>query len=173
MSSRPVRLGDVTEPRWLSDEEMRAWRGYRRMRTLLDLQISRDLSTDSGLSDADYDVLSTLSEAPDHRMRLTDLAGAILWSVSRLSHQVTRMQQRGLVRRDECPSDGRGAVLVLTDAGWNAVREAAAHHVDSVRRHFIDLLTPEQVAALSGIAENVVDHLSDLTPPTPSRKVRR
>jgi DNA-binding MarR family transcriptional regulator len=159
----------MAEPRWLNAAEMRAWRGYRRMRTLLDLQISRDLSADSGLSDADYDVLSTLSEAPDHRMRLSDLAAAIYWSVSRLSHHVTRMQQRGLVTRDECPSDGRGAILVLTDAGWDTIREAAQHHVASVRRHFIDLLTPEQIEALAGIADKVVDHLGEI--PTPPRRV--
>jgi len=159
----------MTEPRWLDAGEMRAWRGYRRMRTLLDLQISRDLGADSGLSDADYDVLSTLSEAPGHRMRLSELAASIFWSVSRLSHHVTRMQQRGLVTRDECPSDGRGAVLVLTDAGWNTIRAAAEQHVASVRRHFIDLLTPEQIEALAGIADKVVDHLGEI--PTPPRKI--
>jgi DNA-binding MarR family transcriptional regulator len=159
----------MAEPRWLTTAEMRAWRGYRRMRTLLDLEISRDLSTDSGLSDADYDVLSTLSEAPEHRMRLSELAAAIFWSVSRLSHHVTRMQQRGLVARDECPSDGRGAVLVLTDAGWDAIRAAAVQHVASVRRHFIDLLTPAQIEALAGIADKVVDHLGDV--PSPPRKI--
>jgi DNA-binding MarR family transcriptional regulator len=159
----------MAEPRWLDSGEMRAWRGYRRMRTLLDLQISRDLGADSGLSDADYDVLSTLSEAPGHRMRLSELAASIFWSVSRLSHHVTRMQQRGLVTRDECPSDGRGAVLVLTDAGWDTIRAAAEQHVASVRRHFIDLLTPEQIEALAGIADKVVDHLGEI--PTPPRKI--
>jgi DNA-binding MarR family transcriptional regulator len=162
----------MVEPRWLNDEEMRAWRGYRRMRALLDLQISRDLSTDSGLSDADYDVLSTLSESPEHRMRLSELAAAILWSVSRLSHHVTRMQRRGLVVRDECPSDGRGAVLVLTEAGWDAIHAAAAHHVASVRRHLIDLLPPEQISVLADIAETVVGHLSGLAPLPRSRSGR-
>jgi DNA-binding MarR family transcriptional regulator len=140
------------------------------MRALLDLQLSRDLSADSGLSDADYDVLSTLSEAKDHRMRLSELAAGILWSVSRLSHHVTRMQQRGLVTRDECPSDGRGAVLVLTDAGWDAIRAAAPRHVESVRSHFIDRLSPDQIAVLADIADNVVDHLNGLDSPTRGRR---
>ena len=79
---------------WLSAEEARAWLGYRRMHALLDLQISRDLARDSGLSEADYDVLSTLSESPEQMLRLGDLAAHMLWSKSRLSHHITRMQQR-------------------------------------------------------------------------------
>src|SRR5579875_3949840 len=101
--------GRVTEPRWLSAEEARAWLGYRRMRALLDLQVTRDLARDSGLSDADYDVLSNVSEADEHRLRLGDLAAHMLWSKSRLSHHLTRMEQRGLLARQDVPSDGRGA----------------------------------------------------------------
>jgi DNA-binding MarR family transcriptional regulator len=130
------------------------------MRALLDLQLSRDLAGDSGFSDADYDVLSHVSESPGHRIRLTDLAARMLWSKSRLSHQLTRMQQRGLVGREEHPSDGRGTVVVLTPHGWDAIRAAAPGHVASVRRHLIDLLSPAQVAALGDIAETVVNHLT-------------
>lgn len=155
----------VPEPRWLTEAEDRAWRGYRRMRALLDLQISRDLTSDSGLSDADYDVLSNLSETPGRRMRLTELAAHMLWSKSRLSHHLTRMQQRGLVAREECPSDARGAVVVLTDAGWEAIRAAAPPHVESVRRNLVDLLSEDQLAALGDIAETVVRHLTDPTKP--------
>src|SRR5262245_25189707 len=110
----------MKEPRWLSDREMRAWLGYRRMRLLLDLQLGRDLMSQSGLSEPDYDVLSNLSEAPEQRMRLTDLAAHMRWSKSRLSHHITRMQQRGLVERQECADDGRGSMLVLTRAGVQA-----------------------------------------------------
>jgi DNA-binding MarR family transcriptional regulator len=130
------------------------------MRALLDLQLSRDLAGASGFSEADYDVLSHVSESPGHRIRLTDLAARMLWSKSRLSHQLTRMQQRGLVDREEHPSDGRGTVVVLTAHGWDAIRAAAPDHVDSVRRHLIDLLSPGQVAALGDIAETVVNHLT-------------
>ncbi|GIF71047.1 MarR family winged helix-turn-helix transcriptional regulator [Asanoa siamensis] len=155
--------------RWLTDDEMRAWLGYRRLRTLLDLQITRDLAADSGLSDADYDVLSTLGDAPAHRMRLGELAASIRWSVSRLSHHVSRMHQRGLVTRDDCETDGRGATVVLTDAGWATIQAAATRHVASVRRHFIDLLDPADLAALTTIAGKVLTHLDEVTPPDPRR----
>jgi DNA-binding MarR family transcriptional regulator len=149
----------VTEPRWLNTAEARAWLGYRRMRALLDLQITRDLARDSGLSDADYDVLSDLSESAGHMLRLSELAAHMLWSKSRLSHHVTRMQQRGLVARQECPSDGRGAILTLTETGWQAIRDAAPAHVDSVRRNFIDHLSGEQIQMLGDLTEGVLAHL--------------
>lgn len=147
---------------------MRAWLGYRRMRVLLDLQLGRDLAGDAGLSEADYDVLSNISEATDHRMRLTELATHLHWSKSRLSHQVTRMQQRGLVSREECPLDGRGAMIVLTEAGWRAILAAAPGHVASVRRNFIDRLTEEQIRVLGDIAEAVVEHLNNAPRRAPS-----
>ena len=132
------------------------------MRALLDLQLARDLARDGGLSEADYDVLSSVSEAAGHSMRLGDLAAHMLWSKSRLSHHVARMEQRGLVARRDCASDGRGAVLTLTEAGWQAIRDAAPGHVESVRTHFLDLLTAEQVQALAGITETVLAHLRTL-----------
>jgi DNA-binding MarR family transcriptional regulator len=156
----PQYSAPVPQPRWLDDVEDRAWRGYRRMRGLLDLQLSRDLADESGFSDADYDVLSTVSESDDHRIRFTDLARRMLWSKSRLSHQITRMQQRGLVDREEHPADGRGTVVVLTDHGWDAIRAAAPAHVASVRRHLIDQLSRQEIEALGDIAEAVVRHLS-------------
>lgn len=150
----------MSATRWLDDAEMRAWRGYRRIRVLLDLQISRDLADDSGLSEADYDVLSEVSERDDLQVRLGDLAAHMMWSKSRLSHHLTRMQQRGLVRRQEVAGDGRGAIVTLTPAGSRAIRSAAPAHVASVRRHFIDLLTDEQIRVLGDLADTVVDHLS-------------
>ncbi|WP_433473643.1 MarR family winged helix-turn-helix transcriptional regulator [Spirillospora sp. CA-142024] len=155
----------MDEPRWLTPAEDRAWRGYRRLSLLLDQQIARDLAADSGLSEADYDVLSNLSEAPGARMRLTELAGHMRWSPSRLSHHVTRMQRRGLVTRDTSPADGRAAVIVLTDEGLRTIEEAAPHHVESVRRHLIDLLTPAQVEALAALTETVVAHLVEVESP--------
>jgi DNA-binding MarR family transcriptional regulator len=153
----------VTEPRWLTDDEMRAWRGYRRMRTLLDLQLARDLAQDAGLSEADYDVLSTLSETEGHRWRLNELAGQLLWSKSRASHHISRMEQRGLVAREECPEDGRGAMVVLTGDGMRAIVGAAPGHVASVRRHMIDLMTEAELAALDAFSHRVVAHLTSLT----------
>ena len=170
MSNRSRTLGRMPEPRWLTDAEMRTWLGYRRMRTLLDLQLTRDLGADSGLSDADYDVLTTVSEAPGRQLRLGELAAALRWSASRLSHQVTRMQQRGLVTRAGSPDDGRSATVLLTEHGWESVQAAALHHVASVRRHFIDVLDEQDVAALGRIADKVLAHLSEVTAPTPPRR---
>jgi DNA-binding MarR family transcriptional regulator len=146
-------------PNWLNREEDAAWRGYRRMRLLLDLQIARDLANDSGLSEADYDVLSTLSETDERRMRLSDLAAHMLWSKSRLSHHTARMQQRGLVVREDCTDDGRGSWVVLTDEGMDVIRAAAPAHVASVRRHMIDLLTVDERAALAALSNRVADRL--------------
>jgi DNA-binding MarR family transcriptional regulator len=129
------------------------------MRALLDLQLARDLASDSGLSDADYDVLSNVSESAAGSLRLGDLAAHMLWSKSRLSHHVARMERRGLVARQDCPSDGRGAVLTLTAAGWAVIRAAAPAHVESVREHFMDLLTDEQVRVLGDVTETVLAHL--------------
>jgi DNA-binding MarR family transcriptional regulator len=147
----------VTEPdvRWLTAEEQRAWRAYRRMVLLADSAIARDLSRDSGLSMPDYLVLSTLSESEGQRRRLTELAARMQWSPSRLSHHVSRMQQRGLVERADCVDDLRGAVILLTDAGWKAIEAAAPHHVGSVRRHLIDQLSAEDLDALTRIGEKV------------------
>jgi DNA-binding MarR family transcriptional regulator len=145
--------------RWLNPHEQRAWRGYRRMRALLDLRLARDLMRDSGLSEADYDVLSTLGETDGHRMRLTELAAHMLWSKSRLSHHIGRMAQRGLVTREPCDDDGRGSVVALTASGREAIEAAAPRHVESVRRNFVDLIEPAELAALDALTERVVARL--------------
>ncbi len=124
-------------------------------------QVAHDLVADSGLSDADYMVLVNLSEAQGHRVRMNDLATRLNWSKSRLSHHLARMQARGLVERDECPSDGRGAFAVLGACGLAEIQRAAPLHVESVRRHFIDVLDAKQLDQLTGIAERVVAHLVD------------
>jgi DNA-binding MarR family transcriptional regulator len=127
------------------------------MRTLLDLQIARDLNQDSGLSETDYDVLSTLSEKPGSSWRSRDLAAQLLWSTSRLAHHLGRMEQRGLVARQPCADDARGALISLTEQGQAVLRKAAPSHVASVRRYLMDLLTDEEVAALASIAGKVID----------------
>jgi DNA-binding MarR family transcriptional regulator len=151
----------MAETRWLTDAEERAWRGYRRMRTLLDLQIARDLARDSGLSESDYDVLSTLTEAAEPSWRASALAERLLWSTSRLAHHVGRMERRGLVARRESSDDGRGATVTLTEVGRRAIEAAAPRHVESVRRHLIDLLTPAEVEALTVISGQVLEHLTE------------
>jgi DNA-binding MarR family transcriptional regulator len=143
----------------LDEAEFRAWIGYRRMRLLLDAQVARDLMHSSGLSMPDYDVLSTLADAPDHRQRLTALAARMLWSKSRLSRHISRMEARGLVVREEDPADARRADVVLTEEGRRAIVEAAPAHVESVRKHFIDLLTEDQLRLFGDLAETVLSRL--------------
>lgn len=154
----------MEHPRWLSPGQERAWRGYRRMRLLLDRQIARDLAADSGLSDSDYDVLSTLTEISGRDWRASELAARLLWSSSRLAHHLGRMERRGLLARGECAEDGRGATVTLTRAGAETLRAAAPLHVESVRRHFIGLLSKEDVAALDAIAAKVIAHLAQADP---------
>lgn len=145
--------------RWLDKTEERTWRSYRRMFTLLEAQLARDLADDSDLSMADYTVLSNLAETSEHRCRITELAEQAQWSQSRLSHHIRRMEERGLVSREQTPEDGRGAVVILTKEGLRAIASATPGHMASVRKHMIDLLDPEQLEALSQIADVVVGHI--------------
>jgi DNA-binding MarR family transcriptional regulator len=149
----------MAQPNWLNERESAAWRGYITMSELLRAQLARDLVRETGLSDPDYAVLVQLSEAPDRQLRMSELAARMSWSKSRLSHQVGRMEERGLVQRAECPTDARGSLAVLTDRGFDEIRRAAPSHLASARRHFIDLLNAEQLDALAAIAAPVLDHL--------------
>jgi DNA-binding MarR family transcriptional regulator len=144
----------------LDSAETRIWLGYRRMRALLDLRIARETMRDSGLSEADYDVLANLAAERDHRCRINELAATMVWSKSRLSHQLTRMRERGLVAREECADDGRGTVIVLTDSGRAAIEAATPSHVASVRRNFFDLLSPEQLGRLEDFTNTLLQHLT-------------
>lgn len=162
MRQQKRTLVDMTEnTRWLSAEEQGAWRAYLRMVLLLDSTVARELTRDTGLSMPDYHVLAAVSEAPDRRRRLSELAHSIQWSASRLSHHVSRMEQRGLVARADCAEDARGAWVTLTATGLEAIMAAAPDHVASVRRHLIDVLTPAQLAALRDIGETVAAHLEE------------
>ncbi|MCD0449567.1 MarR family winged helix-turn-helix transcriptional regulator [Actinocorallia sp. API 0066] len=142
--------------RWLSDLEQHAWRGLMQMHAEVWAAVTRDLQADSGLSAGDYAVLVPLSEQDDHRLRVTELARAMRWERSRLSHQLSRMEKRGLIVRRECPEDARGAFAEITEHGRTVITTAAPHHVASVRRHFFDALTPERVAQLSAISDAVL-----------------
>jgi DNA-binding MarR family transcriptional regulator len=146
-------------PRWLDAREQAAWRAYLDMNALLTARLNREMQDEAGISISDFSVLVALSEHPDGRMRVLELARALGWEKSRLSHQLTRMQQRGLIERSNCSEDRRGAFVVLTDEGRRTVEDAAPRHVESVRRYLFDELTGDQVAALGAIARTVVDRL--------------
>jgi DNA-binding MarR family transcriptional regulator len=150
--------GTDGEPHWLTDDEQQAWRATVQLSQLLLRQLDRDL-TAHGLNGRDYEILVELSEAPDQRLRMTDLADATSQSRSRLSHQITRMEKRGLVRRDGCEGDKRGTFAVLTKAGFEAIERVAPYHVENVRRHYIDRLTPQQLEEVRSTFQPIVDYL--------------
>ncbi|GAA3391768.1 MarR family transcriptional regulator [Cryptosporangium minutisporangium] len=137
-------------------DEERAWRAFLRLVVTVQSGTARDLAA-VGLSEPDYEVLSTLSERPGHTSTLRDQAEKMGWSRSRLSRHATRMEARGLLRREPDPTDGRGCFLVLTEQGLTELENAAPAHVESVRRHFIDRLAPEDLAAIEQIARRVDD----------------
>ena len=149
----------MAKTRWLTQRQEHAWRTYRQMQMLLSAQLAADLARDSGLSEPDYDVLSTLSEKHGERWPLRDLAAKMLWSRSRLSHHLTRMEQRGLVARRDDPHDLRGCMVVLTPHGQKTLEEAAPFHVESVRTHLIEVLTDDEVDQVARIAAKVLHHL--------------
>ncbi|GHH61941.1 transcriptional regulator [Streptosporangium violaceochromogenes] len=149
------------EPRWLTSAEQRAWRAHLAAHKLLEHRLDRDLQT-FGLSVNDYEILVNLSESSSHRMRMSDLADATIQSRSRLSHQISRMEAAGLVARETCADDRRGTFAVLTEHGWATIQKVAPHHVASVRQHFIDLLTDDQLHELEAAYTPVVNHLKSL-----------
>ncbi len=150
--------------RWLTEDEQRAWRGLLQMTSQLNARMNRQLQDDCGVSLADYDVLVALSEASAGRLRVFEIAGALAWEQSRVSHQLARMQRRGLVARQECPADARGAFVVLTDAGRAAIERAAPAHVETVRELVFDGLSRDQLAALTAITSRVLDRLQATQP---------
>ena len=150
--------GTNGQPHWLTDEEQQAWRATVQLSQLLLRQLDRD-HTMLGLNGRDYEILVDLSEAPEHRLRMTDLADATSQSRSRLSHQITRMEKRGLVRRDDCEGDKRGTFAVLTKAGFDAIERVAPYHVEQVRRHYIDRLTAQQQEEIRSAFQPIVDYL--------------
>src|SRR5438552_8906282 len=150
--------GTDGQTRWLTDEELQAWRATVQLSQLLMRQLDRDL-VQHGLNDHDYEILVELSEAPDQRLRMTDLADATSQSRSRLSHQISRMEKRGLVRRDDCEGDKRGTFAVLTAEGMATIERVAPYHVENVRRHFIDRLSPRQLDEIKDSFGPIIDYL--------------
>lgn len=144
---------------WLNEEQQRHWRAWLAANTLLLDAFSRDLHESHGLTMADYEILVRLSESTDRRMRMSDLAEATLSSRSRLSHQIDRMERAGYVERLPCTDDKRGYFAVLTPAGWDTLVAAAPCHVTSVRERIVDVLSPEEFAALGKASKLLLDHL--------------
>lgn len=145
---------------WLSKKQQADWRAWLSASQLLNDRLDRDLQADRQLTLADYEILVRLSESTDNRMRMSDLAEATLSSRSRLSHQVDRMVKAGLVERQPCDDDRRGAFAALTKHGWQSLVDAAPDHVRSVREHLVDQLTAAEFAALGSACRKVAEHLA-------------
>ncbi|MFG2012523.1 MarR family winged helix-turn-helix transcriptional regulator [Micromonospora sp. NPDC048868] len=146
--------------RWLNPDEQRTWRAYLTASRALMEALDRELQRDAGMPHAYYEILVRLSEAPQRRLRMSDLAEASGSSRSRLSHAVARLEAAGWVRREECPTDRRGQIAVLTDEGFATLAAAAPGHVEGVRRHLFDALSPAQVDQLRRISETLAAHLT-------------
>src|SRR3954469_5641700 len=151
--------GAAAEPRWLDAEEQKAWRAALFSWMLLQDRLDRELTHTTGISHSYYEILVALSEAPGRMMRMSELADRCLSSRSRLSHAVSRLEERGWARRQVFPPAGRGQLPVRTDDGFAALEAAAPIHVESVRPHLFDQLTPEQVEHMRDLGETLLRHL--------------
>src|SRR5712691_5609288 len=149
----------MAKPRWLDEREAHLWRSWLRLNQELLSILEEQISREGGLSGADYAVLVPLSAAPDGMLRARELGREILWDRSRLSHHVSRMEKRGLVVREECAEDARGAMVRMTDAGRAAIKRAAPGHVAATRRYFFDLLSNKEVDLVTAVFDRVLANL--------------
>jgi DNA-binding MarR family transcriptional regulator len=154
----------MAKVQWLSEAEERAWRALQFMQMRLEAELARQLTAESGLSYPDYVVLVTLTDHPEGRLRLFELGATLGWEKSRLSHHVTRMADRGFVKKEPCDDDRRGSFVVVTKRGRSEIEAAAPGHVRSVRELFVDQLTPDELGVIAGAAEKVLAHLDEARP---------
>lgn len=145
----------------LTQTQPTAWVSYQRMRVRLTERLNRELARKTGLSEADYEILAALTETPDESVRALALRCGLEWEKSRLSHQLRRMEARGLVIREECVEDNRGSVIQVTDAGRTLAAEAKRHYEQAVQQYVTDVLSPEQLAALGSIAKTILSQLEE------------
>jgi DNA-binding MarR family transcriptional regulator len=141
--------------RWLDDREEAAWRGLLRAHARLTAELSRRLAAQSSLSYQDYEVMVALTDQQDGRLRLYELGDLLGWEKSRVSHHVSRMANRGLVRKVPCGTDRRGAFVAATARGRREIEAAAPGHVEAVRDLFVDRLTPAELGAIVTITEKL------------------
>jgi DNA-binding MarR family transcriptional regulator len=146
---------------WLSPTQQQSWRAWLSASMLLTDRLNRDLMAQHKITLADYEILVWLSETPDHRLRMSELAERTLSSRSRLSHQIDRMERAGFVERQECEEDRRGSFAVLTESGFQTLVAAAPGHVDSVRTHLVDALDAQEFAALGQACEKISARLQE------------
>ena len=144
----------------LNEEEVDVWRAFSLMRRQLDLTLERRLQADGGISSADFAILVALQDEPSRRLRAGRIADLIGWEKSRVSHQLKRMENRGLVTREECGDDARGVWIRLTADGSRAVLSALRDHSDAIRENFFNILTPEERATVLSVSHRVLDTIN-------------
>lgn len=149
------------ESPWLDDRQQRLWRAWLALGSRLPAALGRQLQADSGLSLSDFEVLVPLSETTEGRVRVTDLANCVGWERSRLSHHIKRMEGRGLVQRQECCDDGRGAFVVVTPAGRDAIERAAPGHARTVRHLLFGSVSDADLEVVTCFVEGVLSRLGD------------
>ena len=162
VNARPVWLicqpsrsmADMTDGPWLSDDEQKAWRSYTLMRRTLETHLARQMQHECGLSPSDFEILVNLSESAAGRMRAVELGAATQWEKSRLSHHLGRMERRGLIRKEE--GNARYPEIVITEAGWEAIRSCAPRNAARVRELFVEVLGPDRLRVLRQAFEDVV-----------------
>jgi len=148
-----------TEITWLSAQEEHLWRAWTQLNVELSATLQREMQNDAKLSLSDYEVLVHLTDSPEGRVRVNDLARLLQWERSRVSHHLTRMERRGLVERRECAEDGRGSFIAVTKAGRTANEQAAPGHVAAVRRLVFDALDENDVSCLSQVVDKMLSRL--------------
>jgi DNA-binding MarR family transcriptional regulator len=144
----------------VSDEDWGLWRGFVAMHRQLARELDRQLQRDAGISQADFSVLVVLSEAPDRKLRTGELAELLAWEKSRVSHQVARMESRGLLERTECDTDGRGTWVGLTNDGRRTLLGATREHSTAIRELFFDNLQQGEKAAIAGVSNRILEHIN-------------
>ncbi|WP_329048707.1 MarR family winged helix-turn-helix transcriptional regulator [Amycolatopsis sp. NBC_01488] len=150
----------MADARWLDEREARLWQAYRDLTRDLQRAFDRQLERDAGLSGADYALLVPLAEAPDGVVRMRELGRVVGWDRSRVSHQVRRMEKRGLLTREDCADDARGWMVRLTPSGRTAIEAAAPEHVATVRRYFFDQLSEPERETLTRLLERLAGKLA-------------
>jgi DNA-binding MarR family transcriptional regulator len=158
----------MTGSPWLSDEQQTFWRSWLALSARLPAALHRQLADESGLSLLDFDVLVQLTEAPEGRLRVTELARALTWERSRASHHLRRMQARGLVTREECEDDGRGSFVVVTPEGRAAIERAAPAHARTVKELVFAGVSDEDLAAAGRVLDAALSRLGGSGPTRPS-----
>jgi DNA-binding MarR family transcriptional regulator len=150
-------LTDVSE---VSEEDWGLWRDFVAMHRHLARELDRQLQRDAALSQADFFVMLALSEAPDRKLRTGELAELLAWEKSRVSHQVSRMESRGLLERTECDTDARGTWVGLTTEGRRILLGSMREHAAAIRRLFFDNLQQGEKAAIAGSSRRILEHIS-------------